>query len=135
MTVVERMQTLLEAERSRVICLEQLAFLAPNKDLNRMLAKGRNDASSSCEMLHSMILRREGRTTDEVSELAGKIMDFDTFEEQLDFLAADEADVVRQIGEMPPEELTEEEKSFFTNLWHQHKHFMEGLRMVLRAGR
>ncbi|MBE0603453.1 MAG: hypothetical protein IH611_07475 [Deltaproteobacteria bacterium] len=135
MTVVERMQKLLEAERSRVICLEQLAFLSPKKDVNRMLSAIRNDASTACEMLHSLILQREDKPTDEISELAGAIMDLDSFEAQIAFLAEDEADVIRQIEEFPPEELTEAEKSYFEGLWHQHNRTIEKFKMLQGGGR
>ncbi len=135
MTVVERMQKLLEAERSRVICLEQLAFLSSNKNVNRMFSSVRNDASTACEILHSLILQREDKPTDEVSELAGAIMDLDSFEAQVAFLAEDEADVIRQIEEFPPEELTEAEKSYFEGLWHQHHRSIEKYKILLGAGR
>jgi len=135
MTVVEHMQKLLEAERSRVICLEQLAFLSPNKDVNRMLSSFRNDASTACEMLHSMIMQRDGYPSPEISGLAQDIMDLSSMEEMIDFLVKDEMDVVRQIEEIPPEELTEAEKSYFEGLWHQHKRTIEMCKMLLGGGR
>ena len=135
MTIVERMQKLLEAERSRVICLEQLAFLSPNKSVNRMLASLRNDASTACETLHSLIMQREGTTTSEVSGLAGEIMELSSLEAMIDFLVKDEKDVVRQIEEIPPEELSGPEKEFFQSLRHQHNRTIEMCKMVLSGGR
>lgn len=135
MTLVERMQKLLEAERSRVICLEQLAFLSPNKDVNRMLSTFRNDSSTACEMLHSLILQHDGNTTSEVSELAEGIMELSSLEEMIDFLIKDEQSVIRQIDEIPPEELNEAEKEFIKSLWHQHNRTIEMCKMLLGGRR
>lgn len=135
MTLIERMQKLLEAERARVICTEQLAFLSPNKDANRLLATIRNDASTACEGLHSMILEREGKTTDEVSELAEKIMDLESFEEQIAFLVEDEMDVLRQIEGFVPEEMNEREREYLQYLWGQHNRTIDKCKMMLRLGR
>lgn len=135
MTIIERLQKLLEAERSRVICLEQLAFLAPSREINRFFGSMRNDASSACETLHSMILEREGYTTNEVSELAEKIMQFDALEDILEFLAKDERDVVAQIEAIPPEEFKEKELEFMKTLWIKHSRNADNCRMILRQGR
>jgi hypothetical protein len=135
MTIIERLQKLLEAERSRVICLEQLAFLSPSKEINRFFGSMRNDASGACETLHSMILEREGYTTNEVSELAEKIMQLDSLEEILEFLAKDEKDVVAQIEGIPPEELKEKELEFMKTLWIKHSRNSDNCRMILRQGR
>jgi len=135
MTIIERLQKLLEAERSRMICLEQLAFLSPSKEINRFFGSMRNDASGACETLHSMILEREGYTTNEVSELAEKIMQLDSLEEILEFLAKDEKDVVAQIEGIPPEELKEKELEFMKTLWIKHSRNSDNCRMILRQGR
>lgn len=135
MTPIEHFQKLLEAERARVICLEQLAFLSPNKDVNRMLSSFRNDASTACEMLHSLILQRNGTTTAEVTALAEEIMDLSSLEEMIGFLAKDEQNVLRQIEEIPPEELNEAETEFLKNLWHQHNRIIDMCNRVLGGGR
>lgn len=135
MTVVERLQKLLEAERSRVICCEQLAFLSPNKDFNQFFASLRNHASGACETIHSMILGREGYTTTEVSDLAEKILEFDSMEDILEYLSKDEKDVIRQIEEVPPEELKEEELEFMKGLWIHHSRTVEKCGLMLRRGR
>ena len=135
MTLIERFQKLLEAERSRVICLEQLAFLSPNKDVNRMLASFRNDASTACEILHSLILQREGTTTSEVTALAEEIMELSSMEEMIGFLIKDEQNVVHQIEEIPPEELNEAEKEFLKNLWHHHNRTIDNCKMLLDGKR
>jgi len=135
MTLIERFQKLLEAERSRVICLEQLAFLSPNKELNRMLSTFRNDASTACEMLHSLILQREGTTTSEVTALAEEIMELSSMEEMIGFLIKDEQNVLRQIEEVPPEELNVAEMEFLKNLWHQHNRIINMCKMALGGGR
>ncbi len=135
MTTIEKLQKLLEAERSRVICLEQIAFLSPTKEINRLFSSMRNDASVACEALHSMILDRGGYTTTEVSELAEKIMELDSMDAILDYLIRDEKDVIRQIEEIPPEELKQQEMEYVKSLWHQHTRAVENCGRLLRGGR
>lgn len=135
MTIIERLQKLLEAERSRLICLEQLAFLSPNKEINHFFGSMRHEAAHACVTLHSMILEREGYTTDEVSELAEKIMEFSSLEDILEFLAKDEMAVVGQIEAIPPGELTEKELEYMKSLWIKHSRNAENCRMILRQGR
>lgn len=135
MTIIERLQKLLEAERSRVICLEQLAFLSPSKEINRFFGSMRNDATSACETLHSMILEREGYTTNEVSELAERIMQFDSLDEILNYLIGDEKEVLLQIEAIPPEDLKQAEIEYVNTLWHRHSRIVENCQIMLRGGR
>lgn len=132
MTLVERMQELLEAERAGVICLEQLAFRSEDKRLNQLFTQLRNDEGKFCMMLHRLILERQAVPGGAVGAFAEKVMALEDMREQVALLVKGQEWVVRKIAELPQEELNEEETQFFTEMRVAHARNCELCRMLLR---
>jgi len=132
MTLVERMQELLEAERAGVACLEQLAFLATDKRLNQFFTQLRNEEVKSCTMLHRLILERQAVPSGSVGGFAEKVMALEDKREQVALLVKGQEWVIRKITELPQEELNEEEAQFFTEMRVTHARNSELCRMLLQ---
>ncbi|MBE0569381.1 MAG: hypothetical protein IH576_01945 [Deltaproteobacteria bacterium] len=116
MTLVERMQELLEAERAGLVCFDQMAFFASHKEVNHFFMSARNDAANFCEGLHSLIMQRDALPTTGMGGIAEKVMALETEKERIDLIAKEMAWVVRKIDEIPKGDLNGGEVEFFTRM-------------------
>ena len=132
MTLIDRMNELLEAERSGIIVYEQMSFLSPNKGINRMFAAIRNNEALDCEILHSLISQRDVRPSDNMNGFADKVMALEDEKERLALVLRGLAWVVRKIDELPGEELTQAEQDFFRQMRGQHLWNIGSLRELLQ---
>ncbi|MEW6719269.1 MAG: hypothetical protein AB1346_02335 [Thermodesulfobacteriota bacterium] len=131
MTLIEVMQKLLEKERGKVICLEQLAFFASDKNVNKLLASIRHAAAVSCEGLHSWIMQRGGTTTNEVADLLDKVMDLPSWQAQFECLMQEEQEMVRMIEGLADENLSPDEIVFLRNQKSLHLENIQKYRALL----
>lgn len=132
MDLVGRMQELLEAERAGVVCLEQMAFLASDKRMNKVFAQFRNDEGRFCNGLHRLILERDAAPTVTVGAFAEKVMALGDERERIALLIKGQAWVVRKIQEIPPDEMNEEEYKFFIEMRVTHARNIEICQELLK---
>jgi hypothetical protein len=116
MTLIERMQELLKAERAGLVCFEQMAFLASHKEVNHFFVSARNNAAVFCEGLHSLIMLRDAAPEAAIGEFAENVMALESEKERVDLVAKEMEWVVRKIDELPQQELNEQEVAFFTRM-------------------
>jgi len=119
-TTVDLLNELLEAERSGVIVFEQMSFLSSRKDANRVFSIIRNNESRDCEILHSLISRREVRPTDNINNFADKLTALEDEKERIELAIRGCTWVTRKITEFTEADLTEDEKEFLTGMHRQH---------------
>lgn len=131
MTVIDVMQKLLEKERGKVICLEQLAFFAQDRNVNKQLASIRHAAAVSCDGLHSWIMERGGTPTNEIAGLVDKVMDLPSWQAQFECLMQEEQEMVRMIEEIAQEKMGPEEAVFLRNQKSLHLENIQNYRMLL----
>jgi hypothetical protein len=120
MDLVDRMQELLEAERAGVKSLELLAEEASDPERNALFHRFRKDEGRYCAGLHRLIAARGLSPTLAVGSFAEKVRALPTENERIAFLIKGQAWVVRKIGEIPHEEMKEEEKAFFEEMRETH---------------
>jgi hypothetical protein len=116
MTVVERMQELLEAERAGLVCFEQMAFFASHKEVNHFFMSARNHSAVFCEGLHSLIMQRKAAPTNAVGALNEKVMALETEKERIELIAKAINWLLNRIDDLPQGELSEDEVGFFTRM-------------------
>ena len=120
MTLVERMQELLEAERAGVKCLDVMADHAADMGRKELFTLFRNDEGKFCAGLFRLIQARGAQPTKAVGAFADKVIALPTETEQVALLVKGQAWVVRKIDEIPPAELNAEEKAFFADMREVH---------------
>jgi nitronate monooxygenase len=120
MTLVDRMQELLEAERAGVVCLDRMADRASDMGRKELFSLFRNDEGKFCAGLFRLIQARGAVPTKSVGAFADKVIALPTEAEQVSLLVKGQAWVVRKIDEIPPGEMTPEEKTFFTDMREVH---------------
>ena len=120
MTLVDRMQELLEAERAGVKCLDVMADHAVNMGKKELFSLFRNDEGKFCAGLFRLLQARGAVPTKNVGAFADKVISLPTESEQVALLIKGQAWVVRKIEEIAPEELNAEEKAFFTDMREVH---------------
>ncbi|MBP2673167.1 MAG: hypothetical protein H6Q84_7 [Deltaproteobacteria bacterium] len=116
MTLIERMQELLEAERAGLVCFEQMAFFASHKEVNHFFMSARNNAAVFCEGLHSLIMQRKASPTNAVGALSEKVMALETEKERIELIAKAIEWLLGRIDGLPQDELSEDEIGFFTRM-------------------
>jgi len=120
MTLIDRMQELLEAERAGVKCLDVMADHAVNMEKKELFSLFRNDEGKFCAGLYRLLQARGAVPTKIVGAFADKVIALPTEAEQVALLIKGQSWVVRKIDEISPEELNAEEKAFFADMREVH---------------
>jgi nitronate monooxygenase len=120
MTLIDRMQELLEAERAGVKCLDAMADHTSDMGKKELFSLFRNDEGRFCAGLFWLLQARDTAPTKNVGAFADKVMSLPTEAEQVALLVKGQAWVVRKIDEIPGEETTPEEKAFFADMREVH---------------
>lgn len=120
MTLIDRMQELLEAERAGVKCLDVMADHASDMGRKELFSLFRNDEGKFCAGLFGLLQARGAVPTKNVGAFADKVIALPTEAEQVALLIKGQAWVVRKIDEIPPAELGAEEKTFFADMREVH---------------
>jgi len=131
-TTADRMNELLEAERSGIVAFEQMSFFSTNKDLNRVLAAIRNNEARNCIALHSLISRREVRPSDNINGFSDKLLALESDQERIELAIKGCSWTANKIAEFSEEELTDEERDFLMSMHKQHLWSIGVLRELLR---
>jgi len=120
MTLVDRMQELLEAERAGVKCLDAMADHATDMEKKELFTLFRNDEGKFCAGLFRLVQARGAVPTKNVGAFADKVIALPTETEQVALLIKGQAWVVRKIDEIPPAETNAGEKAFFGDMREVH---------------
>jgi len=120
MTLVDRMQELLEAERAGVKCLDAMADHATDMGKKELFSLFRNDEGKFCAGLFRLIDARGAVPTKNVGAFADKVIALPTEAEQVALLIKGQAWVVRKIDEIPPAEMNAGEAAFFADMREVH---------------
>jgi len=120
MTLVDRMQELLEAERAGVKCLDVMADRATDMGRKELFSLFRNDEGKFCAGLFRLLQSRGAVPTKNVGAFADKVIALPTEAEQVALLVKGQAWVVRKIDEIPSAELDAGEKAFFADMREVH---------------
>ncbi|MDP2658472.1 MAG: DUF6306 domain-containing protein [Candidatus Deferrimicrobium sp.] len=120
MTLIDRMQELLEAERAGVKCLDVMADHASDMGKKELFSLFRNDEGKFCAGLFGLLQARGAVPTKNVGAFADKVIALPTEAEQVALLVKGQGWVVRKIDELPPEEMNAEEKVFFADMREVH---------------
>ena len=120
MTLIDRMQELLEAERAGVKCLDAMADHAADMGKKELFTLFRNDEGKYCAGLFALIQARGAAPTTNVGAFADKVIALPTEAEQVALLVKGQAWVVRKIDEIPPAELNAQETAFFADMREVH---------------
>jgi len=120
MTLIDRMQELLEAERAGVKCLDAMADHASDMGRKELFSLFRNDEGKFCAGLYKWISARGAVPTQNVGAFADKVIALPTEAERVALLVKGQSWVVRKIDELPPAELGAEEKAFFADMREVH---------------
>jgi nitronate monooxygenase len=120
MTLIDRMQELLEAERAGVKCLDVMADHAVNMEKKELFSLFRNDEGKFCAGLSRLLQARGAIPTKNVGAFADKVIALPTEAERVALLIKGQSWVVRKIDEIPPEEMNAEEKAFFADMREVH---------------
>ena len=120
MTLIDRMQELLEAERAGVKCLDVMADHASDMGRKELFSLFRNDEGKFCAGLFRLLQARAAVPTKNVGAFADKVIALPTEAEQVALLIKGQGWVVRKIDEIPPGELGAEEKEFFADMREVH---------------
>lgn len=120
MTLVDRMQELLEAERAGVKCLDAMADHAADMGKKELFTLFRNDEGKFCAGLFRLVQARGAIPTKNIGAFADKVIALPTETERVALLIKGQAWVVRKIDEIPPAETNAEEKAFFADMREVH---------------
>jgi nitronate monooxygenase len=120
MTLIDRMQELLEAERAGVKCLDAMADHAADMGKKELFTLFRNDEGKFCAGLFRLVQARGATPTKNVGAFADKVIALPTEAEQVALLIKGQAWVVRKIDEIPPASISAEEKAFFADMREVH---------------
>ncbi len=120
MTLIDRMQELLEAERAGVKCLDAMADQASDMEKKELFTLFRNDEGKFCAWLFRLLQARGAVPTRNVGAFADKVVALPTEAERVALLIKGQAWVVRKIDEIPPGEMNAGEKTFFADMREVH---------------
>jgi Domain of unknown function (DUF6306) len=120
MTLIDRMQELLEAERAGVKCLDVMADQAKDTGKKELFTVFRNDEGKFCSGLFGFLQARGAAPTANVGAFADKVIALPTEVERIALLIKGQSWVVRKIDEIPAAELRAEEKAFFADMREVH---------------
>lgn len=134
MTLVDRMQELLEAERAGVKCLDAMADHAADMGKKELFTLFRNDEGKFCAGLFGLIQARGAAPTKTVGAFADKVIALPTEAEQVALLIKGQAWVVRKIDEIPPAEMSDGEKAFFADMREVHVVNIDKCKLLVPPG-
>jgi nitronate monooxygenase len=134
MTLIDRMQELLEAERAGVKCLDVMADHATDMGKKELFSLFRNDEGKFCAGLFRMLQARGAVPTKNVGAFADKVIALPTETEQVALLIKGQGWVVRKIDEIPPAELGPEEKAFFADMREVHVVNIDKCKLLVPPG-
>jgi len=120
MTLIDRMQELLEAERAGVKCLDAMADQAKDMGKKELFTLFRNDEGKYCAGLFGFLQARGAAPTTNVGAFADKVIALPTEAEQVALLIKRQAWGGRMIDEIPPTDMNAEEKAFFADMREVH---------------
>ena len=120
MTLIDRMQELLEAERAGVKCLDVMAKHASDVEKRELFTLFRNDEGKFCAGMFRWLQARGAVPTKNIGAFADKVIALPTETEQVVLLIKGQGWVVRKIDEIPPAEMNAEEKAFFADMREVH---------------
>jgi len=120
MTLIDRMQELLEAERAGVKCLDVMADQAADAGKKELFTLFRNDEGKFCAGLFGFLQARGAVPTANVGAFADKVIALPTEIERIVLLIKGQSWVVRKIDEIPPGEMNAEEKAFIADMREVH---------------
>lgn len=120
MTLIDRMQELLEAERAGVKCLDVMADHASDPGKKELFSLFRNDEGKFCAGLFRLLQARGAVPTKNVGAFADKVIALPTEAEQVALLIKGQAWVVRKIDEIPAAERNADETAFFADMREVH---------------
>jgi nitronate monooxygenase len=120
MTLIDRMQELLEAERAGVKCLDVMADHASDAEKKEVFTLFRNDEGKFCAGMFRFLQARGAVPTKNIGAFADKVIALPTEAEQVALLIKGQGWVVRKIDEIPPGEMNAEEKAFFADMREVH---------------
>src|SRR5512140_1737806 len=116
MTLIDRMQELLEAERAGVKCLDVMADHASDMGKKELFSLFRNDEGKFCAGLFGLLQARGAVPTKNIGAFADKVIALPTEAEQIALLIKGQGWVVRKIDEIPPAEMSAVEKAYFSDM-------------------
>jgi nitronate monooxygenase len=134
MTIVDRMQELLEAERAGVKCLDVMADHAVDMGKKELFSLFRNDEGKFCAGLFRLLQAHGAAPTTNVGAFADKVIALPTEAEQVVLLIKGQGWVVRKIDEIPPTELGAEEKAFFADMREVHVVNIDKCKLLVPPG-
>jgi len=120
MTLVDRMQELLEAERAGVKCLDVMADQASDMGKRELFTLFRNDEGKFCAGMFGFLQARGAAPTTNIGAFADKVIALPKEAERVALLIKGQSWVVRKIDEIPPGEMNAEEKAFFADMREVH---------------
>ena len=120
MTLIDRMQELLEAERAGVKSLDAMADHASDVEKKELFTLFRNEEGKFCAGLFGFLQARGAVPTTNVGAFADKVLALPTETEQVALLVKGQSWVVRKIDEIPPAEMNAGEKAFFADMREVH---------------
>ena len=120
MTLIDRMQELLEAERAGVKCLDAMADQALDPGKKELFTLFRNDEGKFCAGLFRWLTARGAAPTTKTGAFADKVIALPTEAERIALLIKGQAWVVRKIDEIPAAEMNAGEKAFFADMREVH---------------
>jgi nitronate monooxygenase len=132
MTLIDRMQELLEAERAGVRCLDVMADRASDMGKKELFSIFRNEEGKFCAGLFGFLQARGAVPTANVGAFADKVIALPTEAEQVALLVKGQSWVVRKIDEIPPAELDAQEKAFFADMREVHVVNIEKCRKLVQ---
>ena len=135
MTLVDRMQELLEAERAGVKCLSAMADGADPGPKKELYARFRNDEGTFCAGLYRLLKAHGADPTDKTGAFADKVIALPTEIEKVALLIKGQAWVVRKIDEIPQGDTNDGEKAFFINMRAVHVANIEECQRLVPAGK
>ncbi len=129
--MIARMQELLEAERAGVKCLQVMADQASPGEKKDFLTRLRNDEGRFCAGLYRLIQARGSVPDQKVGPFADKVLALEGETERLALLVKGQAWVVRRIDDVPAEQMTADERTFFAVMREAHVVNIEACRKYI----
>jgi nitronate monooxygenase len=119
--IVDRMQELLTAERAGVQCLVVMADQASDGERKVTLSALRNEEGRYCADLFRLLRARGASPSQAVGAFADKVLALPGEDDRLALLVKGQSWVLRKIGEIPQDALTDEERGFFVEMREGHE--------------
>ncbi len=133
MTLIDRMQELLEAERAGVKCLTAMSDATESGTKKDLLIRFRIDEGTFCAGLYRLLQMRGAVPSGKTGTFADKVLALPDEGARIGLLIKGQAWVVRRIDEFPADEANADEKAFFAGMRAVHVANIEECRELLQA--